>query len=324
MTESTPLHETRQVRAARKIAEAEELISDLERQSRRARALAADRSRPLRKRMALRAGSGLLRVARAGARAEIRLLKPDLKEEPSLSERMFAKSREHFELAEESRRSGHARIVDSPVAIRRPALSATTDFVGGWLILGAVIVADYFVFRALGVQYFRWYLENGALINLAFSFISLAVVLDAYRDLISSNPLRYFNVCMALFLHVLLAWDATMVKDDEGAAQTWWLPLFFDTLVSIVVYVVMFLVVLGWLLVVAPVQHLVYAVLGAPARNTFRNTQISSYDPDTDRTTFAARADQSPAGFRIGYRDKPVTLTAALASAVFWVISLLS
>ena len=163
----------------------------------------------------------------------------------------------------------------------------------------------------------------GALINLVFSFISLAVVLDAYRDLISSNPLRYLNTCMALFMHVLLAWDATIVNDDENAEQTWWLPMLFDTLVSIVVYVVMFLVTLGWLLVVAPIQHPVYAVLGAPSRNAFRNAETSSFDPVTDRTTLAAAAGESRAGFTIGYRDKPVTLTAALASAVFWLISIL-
>jgi hypothetical protein len=78
---------------------------------------------------------------------------------------------------------------------------------------------------------------------------------------------------MALFLHVLLAWDATMVRDDNGV-QPWWLPAFFDGLVSFLVYIAMFLVTLAWLLVVAPIQHVVYAVLGAPARNAFRNKQL--------------------------------------------------
>ena len=156
-----------------------------------------------------------------------------------------------------------------------------------------------------------------------FSFISLAVVLDAYRDLISSNPLRYFNACMALFLHVLLAWDATMVKDDDNAVQTWWLPAFFDGLVSVLVYIAMFLVTLGWLLVVAPIQHVVFAVLGAPARNAYRNKETASYDPVSDRTTLAAPVAEARTGFTIGYRDKPVTLTAALASAAFWLISVL-
>jgi hypothetical protein len=319
---SPAAREARQQKAARKIAETEQTIRDIEAQLPLARAFAADRSNPLRKRLRVRLGIVVALMARAGARASIRMRRPDLAEE-TRSERMHRRSREQFALGEESRRSGRERIVASPVVVRRPALSATTDFVVGWLVLGTAITADYLVFRAFGVQYFRWYLENGALINLVFSFISLAVVLDAYRDLISSNPLRYLNTCMALFFHVLLAWDETLVIDDENASQTWWLPAFFDGLVSLVLHVVMFLVTVGWLLVVAPIQHVVYAVLGAPARNAFRNPETSSYDPVTDRTTIAAPAEESRTGFTIGYRDKPVTLTAALASAVFWLISIL-
>lgn len=313
----------RQQKAAHEIAEAERTIRDLEEQIRAGRAFASDRSKPLRKRMAARVRNGFARMGCASVRASIRMRKPDLRDETS-SERMFARSLEHFELAEGSRRSAAGRIADSPVAARRPALSATTDFVVGWLILGSVIAADYLVFRALDVQYFHWYLVNGALINLAFGFVSLAVVLDAYRDLISSNPLRYLNACMALFLHTALAWDATIVKDGESAQQAWWLPTFFDNLVAFVVYVVMFVVTLGWLFVVAPIQHVVYAVLGAPARNAFRNVKTSSYDEDTDTTTLVAPVDRPKAGFTIGYRDKPVTLTAALASAVFWFVSMVS
>lgn len=319
--EPSPPRETRQEKAAREIAEAEQMIRDLDERRRRGRAFAADRSLPLKRRAAARLGNVVARIAIAGARTSIRLRTPDLQEQ-TLSERLQARGREHFELAEKSRRSGHQRIVASPVTVRRPALSAATDFVVGWFILGVAIAADYLVFRAFGVEYFHWYLDSGALINLVFSFISLAVVLDAYRDLISSNPLRYLNACMALFLHVLLAWDATMVRDDN-AVQTWWLPTFFDGLVSFLVYIVMFLIALGWLLVVAPIQHVVYAVLGAPARNAFRNKETASFDPVADRTTLGAPVAEAREGFTIGYRDKPVTLTAALASAAFWLVSIL-
>lgn len=321
MTESASPREARQQKAARQIAEAEQMIRDLEEKRRLGRAFAADRSHPFRKRAEVRLANGIARIAIATARTEIRLRKPDLQEQ-TRSERIQARSREHFELAEESRRSGHQGIVESPVAVRRPALSATIEFVVGWLILGAAIAADYLVFRAFGVNYFHWYLDAGALINLVFGFISLAVVLDTYRDLISSNPLRYLNACVALFMHVLLAWDATMVKDDN-AVQTWWLPALFDGLVSFLVYIVMFLVTLGWLLVVAPIQHIVYAVLGAPARNAYRNKETASFDPVSDRTTLAAPVAEARTGFMIGYREKPVTLTAALASAAFWLLSIL-
>ncbi|HSS73692.1 MAG TPA: hypothetical protein VLK53_09000 [Gaiellaceae bacterium] len=321
MTESAPPRETRQQKAAREIAEAEQMLRDLDEKLRLGRAFVADRSHPLRKRATARVRNGVTRIGIAAVQASIRLRKPNLQEQTA-SERMQARSREHFDLAEESRRRGNQPIDESSVAARRPALSATIDFVVGWLILGTAIAADYLVFRAFGVNYFHWYLDAGALINLVFGLISLAVVLDAYRDLISSNPMRYFNACTALFLHVLLAWDATIIKDDT-AEPTWWLPAFFDGLVSVLLYIVMLLVTLGWLLVVAPIQHVVFAVLGAPARNAFRNKKTASYDPVRDKTTLAAAVAEPRTGFTIGYRDKPVTLTAALASAAFWLISIL-
>jgi hypothetical protein len=324
MAESAPFHETRQQKAAGKIADAEQRIRELDRLRASYRAFVADRSNPLRKRLRMRLADRSARAAQASARVEIRLVTPDLEEGPNFTERMAAQSQEEFSLAEESRRRAHAQVVESPVAARRPGLSATIDFVFGWSILGVVLAADYLVFRSFDVQYFRWYVENGALINLAFSFISLAVVLDAYRDLISSNPLRYLSSCLALWLHVLLAWGETINSDDEGAEPTWLLPALFDLLVSLVVYVCMVLVVTGWMLVVAPVQHIVYAVLGAPARNAIRSTKTSSWDPDKDRTTVAAPVGQTRTGFTLGYRAKPVTLTAALASVVFWLISVLS
>jgi hypothetical protein len=320
MTETAPYHETRQQKAAREIAEAEQLIRDLQAQRELGAAFVADHSNPLRKRFVARLMIAAAWAGQACARGQIRLTRPRLADQ-TFSERMYARSQEELELSEESRHSAQDRLVGSPVAARRPALNAMLTFAVGWLILGAVIAADWAVFRAFGVDYFRWYVENGALINLAFSFVALAVVLDAYHDLVSSNPMRYLNALLAVSLHVTLAWGATMPRGDDE--QTWWFPKLFDGVVSFVVYLVMLVATTGWLVAVAPVQHAAYAVLGAPARNALRNKQTASYDPSTDTTTFAAPADGPRTGFAIGYREKPVALTAGLVAVAFWLISLL-
>ena len=308
-------------------------------------------------------------------RGSLDLNKSDLKEGPSFSERMQAKAREEMRLSERSRHLSQADIRDSGVAKRRPALMATISSLIGWAIIGSVIAVDYLVFRLLfDVNYFSWYLENGAVINIVFSVISLAVVLDAYTGLISSNPFRYLWACMALTDHVSLAafafnpdedapggtaaarrereqtrWrprqttprgstprpppagrlqlgqggNCNSRNDADGTADgTWWLPMLFDSVISLLVSIAMFAATFGWLLIVAPVQYLAFAVLGAPARNALRGKIVATYDPVTD-TTMDVPVGTAHRGFEIGYREKPVSLTAALAAAVFWVISAL-
>jgi hypothetical protein len=97
--------------------------------------------------------------------------------------------------------------------------------------------------------------------------------------------------------------------------------MLFDSLISLVVSIAMFGATFGWLLIVAPVQYLVFAVLGAPARNALRDQTVATYDPVTDTMKMDVSVGSAHSGFEIGYREKPVSLTAALAAAVFWVIS---
>ena len=176
----------------------------------------ADDALPFRVRMRLRVSVRILRISRAFLRGSLDLNKSDLNEGPSFSERMQAKAREEMRAAERSRHLSQADIRDTGVAQRRPALMATISSLIGWAIIGSVIAVDYLIFRLLfDVNYFSWYLENGAVINIVFSVISLAVVLDAYTGLISSNPFRYLWACMALTDHVSLA--AFAFNPDEDA-----------------------------------------------------------------------------------------------------------
>jgi hypothetical protein len=103
----------------------------------------------------------------------------------------------------------------------------------------------------------------------------------------------------------------------------------------------MAIALVGWALIIGPVQHVVYLVLGAPARNAIRNSKDPRYYPKTDTMTsdahgadaarpptndedYKAEVPESAPGFVIGYREKPVSLTAALATAVFFIIGAFS
>jgi hypothetical protein len=240
---------------------------------------------------------------------------------PPTSAVLFERARTHREAATESleaserhRQASHAAL-DAPTA--SPAVTSAVQFAFGWAILGAALAANYFVFALFDANYFRWYLDNGALISLVFGFVSLAVRLDDYPDLVSSNPMRYLYACWTLNFHLFLAWNQVIAVDFERAKGVM-LSKLFDMIVSFVAMLGVTIAFVGWLLVVAPIQHIAYAVLGAPARNALRNPAAPRFDPATD-STIPLSAGGEEAGRAFGYVDKPVALTSALTASVLWV-----
>jgi hypothetical protein len=306
-------------------------------------AVASDQTKSRRQRTAARFAIASLRVGRSIMTISFRMAEKDFATEQSLSERMeekrnleFAEARDSFARAKVTWHRGRA-VINSQAASHRPAKYGILFTAMGWAYVAPLLAADYLIFRAFGINYFHWYLQNGGLINLVFGFVSLAVVLDAYPDLISSNALRYVYAVQQLVGHVFRAWWDTTYK-SEGATKTWWLPTAFDFAVSAIAFLAMGIVLVGWGLIIGPIQHVAYVVLGAPARNAIRNNKNPRYDQKTDTVTSDAHegdvarppsdADtvaQDPGpGFVIGYREKPVSLTAALATAVFFIIGAFS
>jgi hypothetical protein len=245
---------------------------------------------------------------------------------PPRSALLFERARQQRAAALESseRAESHRRLAGAALSAQpgRPWTTYVTQFVFGWVIVGAALAVNYAIFAVFDANYFRWYLENGALISIVFGFVSLAVQLDDYPDFISSNPMRYLYACLTLSLHLNLAWNQIVGVDPERSPGLL-LAKIFDLVVSLFAWLAVAIGFVGWLLVVAPIQHLVYTVLGAPARNALRNQANSSrFDATTD-TTGVSGADAT-SGHPIGYVEKPVTLTSALAAAVLWVLSLLT
>jgi hypothetical protein len=295
--------------------------AELDRAQQQADAIRRDlRTGSLRRRAVNLVALGLTRMSVMTFRRTARSYERTASRSPR-SAALYARARAHREAAAESldaaeqhrRASGAA--LDVPTA--NPAVASVVQFVFGWAIIGAALAANAFVFSLFDESYFRWYLENGALISIVFGFVSLAVHLDDYPDLVSSNPMRYLRACWTLNFHLVLAWSQVVSVDPERSKGVLFSRVF-DSFVSLLAMLGVTIAFAGWLVVVAPIQHLAYAVLGAPARNALRNPTAPRYDPATDLTTTVSPAGVAT-GHALGYIEKPVALTSALTAAVLWI-----
>lgn len=323
MPETPPVEHPQQLAARLKLAQAQLELSQARQQLQLGRS--GLRQAPLRKKPVLLLAVFLDLLAVKGFERTTRTYQ-SMAAKPPRSAQLFERARQERAVALESseRAESHRRLAGAALSAQpgRPWTAAVVQLVFGWAIIGAALAIDYEIFAAFDASYFRWYLENGAVISIVFGFVSLAVRLDDYPDLISSNPMRYLYACLTLSLHLSLAWNQIVGVDPERSPGLLFAKVF-DLVVSLFAWLAVAIGFVGWLLVVAPIQHLVYAVLGAPARNALRN-QTSSPRFDAAHDATGVFANDGTGGHVIGYVEKPVTLTSALAAAALWALSQLA
>jgi hypothetical protein len=221
-----------------------------------------------------------------------------------------------FETVERQRRS-----VFNPPPVRDvgfwPLLGAA---VLGWLIFGVAIFADYWIFRALGSNYFHWYVHNGSTIALATAFLALVVSLDLHDDLISAHPLAYL---LAIF-DVLISWHLALAAGlkPPRLERTWKVvfPAAFDTLITLAFTVVLNVVLAIWALVVVPIQYFVYLIAGAPAR-AMRVSPEKVWRTERGWQTVPRKTPTPATAFELRFADKPVSLTNAIAAGLLFAVS---
>jgi hypothetical protein len=205
----------------------------------------------------------------------------------------------------------------------RLRLARVLQALAGWLLVALFLLGDYWLFRVFDASYFSWYLNNGSLIGLVFAFIALAISLDRFPDLISSNPARYLIANLGLWQFARVGWRTPfLVKPDKTAS--WWLPMVFDRVISFILYRLVFFAYLAWFAIVIPIQYFVYLIAGAPARIYGRSNARSYYDPDSDILVVVERGETRelpPSVFEIGYGGKQVSLTASVGAAILFVAS---
>jgi len=198
-------------------------------------------------------------------------------------------------------------------------------------IIAILIGLNLWLFpRFFHTGYLAWYVGNGAMVSLGATLVALVFEeLELQRDLISANPVRYLGACLsiagiffiALSVHFRKARPGPAGQPSAGQGGGWW-----DELVTFGLLLPIFLVVLAWLLVVAPLNYFVTLLSGAPARQALRglSTRCVVVERDGQVTCSEEPADQPlPEGaVDVSLGRKPFALTQGLTALLLFLVEL--
>jgi hypothetical protein len=193
----------------------------------------------------------------------------------------------------------------------------------GWAVILAVIAVDYAVFSAFGVNYFRWYIDNGAIIALIFGLVTVVLDLNRLQQLISVHPGEYAGDLS--FLLAEISWLFFALDDRFRADTFWYRSLGLDRFFNLIVLAIYVVAMAAYVVVVAPLQYWVNIVCGAPARIALSSpTKGVRVDENANsrltRFPIEKPIDESTT-HELGFRARPVSATAAIAAAVLWIVS---
>lgn len=192
------------------------------------------------------------------------------------------------------------------------------------LALATALVADYLVFRLLDLNYFRWYLAAGPVIQLLVTFVAVAVDLEREPRLVSTHPGEFAASCLAVGGESLVSFSAMLTgvpRSGGDLPRTGPLDWVFAALFA---FAFMGLFV-AWLIVVAPLQYFGNLVAGAPARRALAAPTrfvVERMREQKMTTLTETPADTIPEGAeQIGLTRRPVALTASITAALLFAIS---
>jgi hypothetical protein len=205
-------------------------------------------------------------------------------------------------------------------------------------LVGGLNLLDWVLFRAaFDLSYFRWYVDNGTLLNLALALVTVAWPdLNELRNLISPHPLRYLQAWSGLFGFTFVSMpDADIpLHELQGSSNrsapsaVWTILDIVDTVLRFAWLLVFLGAVLFWLLVIAPVQYFVFLVAGALARGAARSSKklivkASAQESNVDFTIKDLPAGEDPpAGWsESGFFARPFTITVVLTGALLFALS---
>ena len=190
--------------------------------------------------------------------------------------------------------------------------------------IAALIALNHLAFaRWLGVDYFGWYVANGAQIGFLSSLHGLVWgSLDRNTGVVSAHPALYG----AAALHVVglpinalgsgfgLRGDAR----DAGAR--------FDVILAVAIGLLLALALCAWLLVIAPLQYVAFLVFGAPARAAMRSSErpIARFTDGILEMKDIGRGDKVPEGWwDTSLGQRPFAFTSLVQGLGFFVWKLL-
>jgi hypothetical protein len=192
------------------------------------------------------------------------------------------------------------------------------------VVLAVALAADYFVFQLFDINYFRWYLASGPLIQLLFTAFAVAVDLEREPRLISAHPGEYLAACLRVVGMSFIAFagdlDPKGGRRREGEDPLKGTPL--DFLFAALFDFAYLVLCVAWLTVIAPIQYFGNLLAGGPARLALvrpTRTWVSRKPEVTEIET--GPIDRAPEGSEeIGLARRPVALTASITAGLLLAI----
>ena len=199
----------------------------------------------------------------------------------------------------------------------------------GFVILALLIAGNVWAFHAVAhTSYLVWYLRNGATIALAASFVGLIWDGVTLRDdLLSAHPLVYLRGCVGLLSVFFYSVSVHLTSPIQGTTGTELGPgsivgALFDALLSLLALLVTGVVVLAWLLVVAPLNYFITLVSGSLARQELRGQLLRAIvvprGAGIELATQARGLELPQNAVDVSLARKPFAVTQAITSLVLW------
>jgi len=193
----------------------------------------------------------------------------------------------------------------------------------GWIVPWLAI---YDFIKEANLNYFSWYIKNGAGINAAVGVIALVWEgVRSRKDMLSIHPLRYIRATflMAGVLFYSLAAhinNVKYVKKDAKMNLFFGIYRIFQMTISLVLASIIAIFGIVWLLFVTPLNYFIVLVSGAPAREYLRrigSRPIIEYGDDTvTLKTQPIKDELPPNAIDISIAREPFAITQLLTSMV--------
>jgi hypothetical protein len=192
------------------------------------------------------------------------------------------------------------------------------------MALGLLVWTNHLVFPFFDRQYLSWYLQSGALIGVITAVFSAAWGdMDKNTGLISANPLDYVRGCLNLVSLPLISIGTQVTgmgervergTKDPNPPDGWFL---LDVIIMLPVLFVVSILLLAWLLIIAPMQYFLFLIAGALPRSLMRSPtrMVAHRNFGSYETGEIARdADIPKDWWDASLTSRPVALTAGLSS----------
>ena len=160
----------------------------------------------------------------------------------------------------------------------------------------ALIAFNQWLFGALWeISYFDWYIENGSQATLAATFATLVWDVNRVTGLVSAQPLHYISAYFHLVGMTLYSFGRQFGNGQKRLVRS----SLADILISGILSSSLILLLVSWILLVAPIQYFFTLIVGAPARVMLGSPvkvfarfgwggveyrEISSLDAETEKT----------------------------------------